>query len=456
MTVRKRQSDMTSGPLLSQLLAFALPIMAMNILQLLFNAADMVVVGRFAGSQALAAVGATGPLINLIINLFIGLSVGTSVVVARDYGAKAVEDIRQGVHTSITISVIGGFLVAVIGVVFCRPLLNLMGTPADIIDLSTVYMRIYFLGVPATMIYNFGAAILRATGDSTRPMYFLSAAGVVNVLLNLLFVIALNAGVSGVAWATVISQYLSLTLIMLNLLRNTGPLRFSLRRLRIDWDKLKEIAYIGIPAGLQNSLFSISHVAIQSAVNSFGSTVVAANTAAGNVEGFVGTIMNAYYNAVLAFAGQNMGAKKYDRIDHLAKVTAILVLATSLIVCTAILVFGPYLLGIYTSDPEVISIGMLRSRVTMTTYFMCGIMMVFPGLTRAMGFAILPTVCALAGNSVLRLAWLATVFRWYPSLLTVYLCFPVTWAVAGAGQVAIFFYARARIRAQTAEVDLAV
>src|SRR5690554_3334712 len=299
MTVRKRQSDMTSGPLLSQLLAFALPIMAMNILQLLFNAADMVVVGRFAGSQALAAVGATGPLINLIINLFIGLSVGTSVVVAQDYGAKAVEDIRQGVHTSITISVIGGFLVAVIGVVFCRPLLNLMGTPADIIDLSTVYMRIYFLGVPATMIYNFGAAILRATGDSTRPMYFLSAAGVVNVLLNLLFVIALNAGVSGVAWATVISQYLSLTLIMLNLLRNTGPLRFSLRRLRIDWDKLKEIAYIGIPAGLQNSLFSISHVAIQSAVNSFGSTVVAANTAAGNVEGFVGTIMNAYYNAVL-------------------------------------------------------------------------------------------------------------------------------------------------------------
>lgn len=447
MIARTRRLDMTEGPLFSNMLFFALPIMAMNVLQLLFNAADMVVVGRFSGSHSLAAVGATGSLISLMVNLFMGLSVGTSVVVARDFGAREVEGIRRSVHTSIAISFIGGIIVTGLGLAFCRPLLQWMGTPDDIIDLSTRYMRIYFLGMPASMIYNFGAAILRATGDSKRPMYFLSVSGAVNVVFNLFFVIAFEMGVAGVAWATVISQYLSLVLIMTNLMKNAGPLRFSLDRLKIDKDKLKDIVRIGLPAGLQSSLFSVSNVLIQSAVNSFGSTMVAASAAAGNVENFLGTTMNAYYNAAITFTGQNMGAKEYDRIDSIAKVSAVFIVATSLVLGGVILFFGRFLLAIYTSNPEVVELGMLRMKVMMTTYFTCGTMIVFPGLSRAMGFSVLPMICTLVGACLMRIVWLATVFKLYPTIFVLFLCYPVTWAIAGAGQVATFFYARAKVRA---------
>ncbi len=448
MTLRTRRLDMTGGPLFSQMLLFALPIMAMNVLQLLFNAADMVVVGRFSGSQSLAAVGATGSLISLMVNLFMGLSVGTSVVVARDHGARDVEGIRRSVHTSIGISMIAGLIVTALGLTFCQPLLRWMGTPSDIIDLSARYMRIYFLGMPASMIYNFGAAILRATGDSKRPMYFLSVSGAVNVVFNLLFVIAFGMGVAGVAWATVISQYLSLALIMTSLMRNAGPLRFSFERLRIDKDKLKEITRIGLPAGLQSSLFSISNVLIQSAVNSFGTTMVAASAAAGNVESFLGTTMNAYYNAAITFTGQNMGAEEYDRIDDIAKVSAVFIFATWIILGGLILFFGRSLLAIYTSNPEVVELGMMRMKVMMVAYFTCGFMSVFPGLSRAMGFSVLPMLCTLVGNCLMRIVWLATIFKWYPTIFVLFLCYPVSWAIAGAGQVATFFYARSRIRAQ--------
>ncbi|HHY15084.1 MAG TPA: MATE family efflux transporter [Firmicutes bacterium] len=439
---------MTSGPLFSQMLLFALPIMAMNVLQLLFNAADMVVVGRFSGSQSLAAVGATGSLISLMVNLFMGLSVGTSVVVARDYGAHDAEGIRRSVHTSIGISMIAGLIVTALGLTFCQPLLRWMGTPSDIIDLSARYMRIYFLGMPASMIYNFGAAILRATGDSKRPMYFLSVSGAVNVVFNLLFVITFGMGVAGVAWATVISQYLSLVLIMTSLMRNTGPLRFSLDRFKIDKDKLKEITRIGLPAGLQSSLFSISNVLIQSAVNSFGSTMVAASAAAGNVESFLGTTMNAYYNAAITFTGQNMGAKEYDRIDTIAQVSAVFIFATWIILGGLILFFGRSLLAIYTSNPEVVDLGMMRMKIMMAAYFTCGFMSVFPGLSRAMGFSVLPMLCTLVGNCLMRIVWLATIFKWYPTIFVLFLCYPVSWAIAGAGQVATFFYARSKVRAQ--------
>lgn len=446
MISRTRRLDMTSGPLLSQMFFFALPIMAMNILQLLFNAADMVVVGRFSGSQSLAAVGATGSLISLLVNLFMGLSVGTSVVVARDYGAHSIEGIRRSVHTSIAISIVGGIIVTAAGLVFCKPMLRWMGTPNDIIELSTLYMRIYFIGMPASMIYNFGAAILRATGDSKRPMYFLAVSGGVNVVFNLLFVISFQLGVAGVAWATVISQYLSLVLIMSSLLKNPGPLRFSFERLKIDRDKLVQIIRIGLPAGLQSSLFSISNVLIQSAINSFGSTMVAANAAAGNVESFLGTTMNAYYNAAITFTGQNMGAEEYDRIDTIAKVSAFFIVVTSIILGAVILLVGRPLLGIYTSNPEVVDLGMLRMKIMMTTYVTCGTMSVFPGMSRAMGFSVLPMLCTLVGNCLMRILWLITIFKWYPTVFVLYLCYPVSWTIAGAGQVATFFYARAKIR----------
>lgn len=437
--------------LTKQMLLFALPIMAMNILQLLFNAADMIVVGRFAGSNALAAVGATGSLINLLVNLFMGLSVGTTVVVANEYGARNYADVRKTVHTSMGVSIISGIIVMIIGLIFCTPLLEWMGTPADIIDWSSLYLKIYFLGLPASMVYNFGAAILRAVGDSRSPMYFLTIAGVVNVILNVFFVIALNMHVDGVAWATVISQYLSMVLIVISLSKTHGPIQLFPRQIRIEKSKLAAIVRIGLPAGLQSLLFSISNVLIQSAVNSFGSVVVAANAAGGNVEGFIGTTMNAYYNAAITYTGQKMGAKDYDGIDMVARVSTVFVFATWIILGGFTMLFGPYLLGFYTTDPQVIEVGMLRLNIMMAVYFTCAIMNVFPGLTRAMGYSILPMLSTLFGACIMRIVWLMTVFKWYPTVTMLFMVYPVTWTIAGAGQVAIYFYARRQIRKKAAD-----
>lgn len=450
MVLWNRKMDMCSGPLFSKILIFALPIMAMNILQLLFNAVDMIVVGRFSGSEALAAVGATGSLINLIINLFMGLSVGTSVIVAQDYGAGEPDAVSRSVHTSIVISIIGGLVVMAAGLVLCEPLLGIMGTPEDIFNLSVLYIKIYFIGMPASMVYNFGAAILRAVGDSRHPMYYLIISGIVNVILNLFFVIGLHMSVDGVAWATVISQYISMLLIVICLFRSDGAIQFIPKKMHIDGQKLKSIVRIGLPAGLQGLLFSISNVLIQSAVNSFGSIMVAASSAAGNVENFIGATMNAYYNAAITFTGQNMGAKKYDRIDTVAKVSTVLIFATWIFLGGATLIFGRTLLGLYTSDPEVVDLGMLRMNVMMVAYFTCGIMNVYPGLTRGMGYSLLPMLCTLAGACLMRIVWLATVFTWYPTEIMLFACYPVTWALAGLGQVGSFFYARSQIRKREA------
>lgn len=449
MSSRNRNVDMCSGPLFSRILIFALPIMAMYILQLMFNTADMVVVGRFSGSKALAAVGATGSLINLIITLFMGLSVGTTVIVAQDCGADRPDDVSRSVHTSIAVSIIGGLTVMILGIALCKPLLNMMGTPKDIIDLSVLYMKIYFISAPATMVYNFAAAILRAAGDSRRPMYYLVITGTIHVIFNLFFVIVLHMGVAGVASATVISEYLSVLLIMMCLSRCDGGIRFIPRKLHIDGHKLKDIVRIGLPAGMQGLLFSVSNVLIQSAVNSFGSIMVAASAASGNVENYIGTTMNAYYNAAIAFTGQNMGAKKYDRIDTIAKVCTVLVFATWILLGGATVLFGKPLLGIFTSDSEVINLGMLRLKVMMIAFFTCGIMNVYPGLTRAMGYSISPMISTLVGACLMRIVWLSTVFAWYPTEVVLFTCYPVTWALAGLGQVGIFFYARRKIRKLT-------
>ncbi len=448
MALRNRDMDMCNGPLFSKILIFALPIMAMNVLQLLFNAADMIVVGQFSGSRALAAVGATGALINLIINLFMGLSVGTSVIVAQDYGAGKPEAVSRSVHTSIAISIISGIFVMAVGLTLCKPLLIWMGTPADIIDLSLLYIKIYFIGLPASMVYNFGAAILRAVGDSRRPMYYLIISGFVNVILNMFFVIVLHMSVDGVAWATVISQYLSVVLIIICLLRCDGAIRLMPRRVRIDFKKLKSIVKIGLPAGLQGLLFSIANVLVQSSVNLFGSTMVAASSASGNVEGLVGTTMNAYYNAAITFSGQNMGARKYDRIDTVAKVCTVLVFATWILLGGLTWIFGRPLLGLYTSDPNVIDLGMQRLTVIMVAYFACGVMNVFPGLSRGMGYSVMPMLSTLIGACLMRILWLATIFAWNPTMTTLYACYPVTWTLAGLGQVGSFLYARSKVRKQ--------
>ncbi|HEX2945893.1 MAG TPA: MATE family efflux transporter [Clostridia bacterium] len=446
MIFRNRDTDMCNGPLFGKIFIFSLPIMAMNILQLLFNTADMIVVGRFSGSQALAAVGATGALINLIVNLFMGLSVGTSVVVAQASGAGRPDAVSRSAHTSIVISIISGLVVMVLGLVLCAPLLVMMGTPADILDLSVLYMKIYFIGIPALMVFNFGAAILRAVGDSSHPMYYLIITGIVHVLLDLFFVMILHMGVDGVAWSTVISEYLSLVLIMVCLYRYNGAIRFIPRQMRIDGQKLKEIVRIGLPAGLQGLLFSFSNTLIQSAINSFGTTMIAASSAASNVEGLVGTTMNAYYNAAITFTGQNMGAKKHDRIDTIAKVCTILIFSTWILLGGATILFGRQLLGIYTSDPKVIELGMLRMYVMMAAFFTCSMMNVYPGITRGMGYSILPMLCTLVGACLMRIVWLATVFTWYHTVIMLFACYPVTWTLAGLGQVGIFLYARNRIR----------
>lgn len=449
MISKEHNIDMCSGPLFSKILIFSLPIMAMYILQLLFNTADMIVVGRFSGSRALAAVGATGSLINLIITLFMGLSVGTTVVVAQDSGADKPSAVSKSVHTSIAVSIIGGLMVMILGFTLCKPLLEMMGTPEDIINLSVLYMKIYFISTPATMVYNFAAAILRAAGDSRRPMYYLIITGTLHVIFNLFFVIVLHMSVAGVACATVISEYLSMLLIMNCLSRCDGAIRFVPKKMHIYGDKLKAIVRIGLPAGMQGLLFSISNVLIQSAVNSFGSTMVAASAASSNIENYIGTTMNAYYNSAISFTGQNMGAKKYDRIDDIAKVCTILIFATWIILGGMILLSGRQLLGVFTSDPEVIKLGMLRMKIMIVVYFTCGTMNVYPGLTRGMGYSIMPMLCTLIGACILRIVWLSTIFAWYHTEIILFVCYPVTWALAGLGQVGIFFYARRQIRKNT-------
>ena len=309
--------DMCNGPILGKILVFAIPLMISGILQLLFNAADIIVVGRFTGSQALAAVGSTSALINLIINLFIGVSVGANVVVARNYGAKDYDGIHGAVHTSVLTAIWGGIILIFVGILLARPMLEMMGTPEDVINLSVLYMRIYFVGMPAFMMYNFGAAILRAIGDTKRPLYFLTLSGVVNVVLNLFFVIVFHMGVAGVALATIISQAISAFLIILCLMKMDGPCHLDFKHLKFHPEQLKSMLRIGLPAGLQGAIFSISNVLIQSSVNSFGSQVMAGNTAAGNIEGFVYNSMNAVYQTSLSFTSQNMGAKKFDRINKI-------------------------------------------------------------------------------------------------------------------------------------------
>lgn len=440
-----RGTDTGNEPLFGKILIFSLPIIAMNILQLLFNTADMIVVGRFSGSDALAAVGSTGPLINLIITFFIGLSVGTSVVLARDYGAGDADAVSRSVHTSVVVSIIGGLVVMAAGLAFCEPLLVIMGTPENILNLAVLYMKIYFISMPANMVFNFAAAILRAVGDSRRPMYFLAIAGILHVGFNLFFVLALHMGVDGVAWSTVISQYLSALLIMAFLARCDGAIRFIPSKMGVDKQKLRAIIQIGLPAGLQGLLFAISNALIQSAINSFGSATIAANAAAGNIENYHYATLNAFYNAIVTFTAQSMGAKKYKRIDDIAKVCKTLVFGTWFLLGGATLLFGRPLLGIFTSDVNVIELGMLRLYVTMTSLFACGIMDVYPGLSFGMGYSILPMLCTLVGACLLRIVWLVTVFAWYPTEFVLYASYPVTWALAGAGQVIIFLYARRQV-----------
>lgn len=426
---RGYEIDMCNGPLFGKILIFAVPLMLSGMLQLFFNAADIIVVGQFVGHTALAAVGSTGSLINLLVNVFVGLSVGTNVLVARYYGARDAKHLHETVHTSVLTSVLSGAALIVIGLILAEPLLTLMGTPDDVLDQAALYMRIYFVGMPASMLYNFGAAILRAVGDTKRPLYFLFISGIVNVILNLVLVLVFHLGVAGVAIATVTSQVISAVLVALCLIKTDAPYRLELKKLRIHKSKLLEIIKIGLPAGMQGAVFSISNVLIQSSINSFGSTVMAGSTAASNIENFVYTAMNALYQTALSFTGQNVGGGKYKRIGKIMRICVLDVTAIGILLGGGAYLCGSTLLSIYTSDPQVIQYGLERMMFVCLPYFLCGIMDTLVGSLRGMGYSIMPMIVSLTGACALRIVWIMTIFQMNPTLSTLFLSYPVSWFV---------------------------
>ena len=447
---KKYEMDMCNGPILKKMLLFAIPLMLSSILQLLFNAVDIVVVGRFAGDDSLAAVGATSSLINLLTNLFIGLSIGANVLVARYFGAKKEEELSDTVHTAMTVSIVSGLILTVIGVIGAPIILGWMQTPPEVLSLAVVYLRVYFLGMTATMIYNFGSSILRAIGDTKRPLYFLSIAGIVNVTLNLFFVIVFHWGVFGVALATVISQVISAFCVVCCLMKEQAGIRLEISKLKIHKGKLLQIMQIGLPAGFQGMLFSLSNVVIQSSVNTFGSTVIAGNSAAANIEGFVYVGMNAFYQAAISFMGQNVGAGKYERVNKIVLSAQICVITVGLLLGNGCVLLGELLLGFYTDSPAVIEAGMVRLSLIGATYAICGMMDVMVGALRGLGYSIAPMFVSLLGACAFRLLWIATIFQMeqFHTIQTVYFSYPVSWTITFLAHFVTFVIVRKKLRKQ--------
>ena len=427
----KNEIDMCNGPILKKMLIFTLPLMCSSMLQLLFNAADIIVVGRFAGDTALAAVGSTTSLVLLLSNLFIGLSVGANVLAARYFGAGRGNELSKTVHTSLLLSMISGVILTTMGILLAKPILQMMDTPDTVINLSVLYLRIYFLGMPAMLLYNFGSAILRAKGDTKRPLIYLSIAGVLNVSLNLVLVIVFNLGVAGVGIATATSQFVSASLMLRCLSKEKGGFRFSVKKLKLHKDKLIAILQIGLPAGVQSTLFSLSNVLIQASINSFGDVAMAGSAAAGNIEGFVYVAMNAFYQASITFTSQNVGAGKYHRVKPIMIRAVACVTVTGLVLGNLAYGFGNVLLLFYTTSPAVVVEGLRRLSYVSAWYFLCGIMDTLVGVLRGLGYSIVPMIVSLVGACGLRIVWIMTIFQipMYHSLDTIYLSYPVTWLI---------------------------
>lgn len=430
MAKTNHQIDMTTGPLLKKIILFTIPLMLTGILQLLYNAADVVVVGKFAGDTSLAAVGSTTSLINLIVNLFMGMSLGTGVVVAQAIGSNRKDRLGAAVHTSILLSLILGIVIGVIGFFLCHPLLILMSSPEDVIDKASLYMKIYFCGMPGFMVYNFGASILRSAGDTKRPLYILSFSGLINVALNLVFVIFLHMDVAGVALATIISQYISAISVLFLLTHDEADYKLSIKSLKIKGNILSQILQYGLPIGIQNSLFSFSNVLIQSSINTFGSTVVAGNSAAQSIEGFVWQSANSASQAAMTFTGQNFGARKFERVKTVLIECCGFAVSVVLIFGGIVVLFKEPLLSIYTDSPNVITAGSNRIVIICLFYFLCGIMDTVSNVSRGMGKSIVPMIITLICVCAIRIVWLYTVFPIFRSPATVYWSYPITWALA--------------------------
>jgi len=453
---KKFEIDMVRGPVLSKMLLFSLPLMLSSILQLLFNAADIIVVGRFAGDNALAAVGSNTSIIGLLTNLFIGLSVGANVTVGRFYGARRARELSDTVHTTIALGLVSGVLLTIVGLVISRPILVLMGMPEEVLPLSVLYLRIYFLGMTGMMIYNFGSAILRAIGDTRRPLYYLAFSGVVNVTLNLFFVIVLDMSVAGVGAATAISQTLSALLILRCLMKEEGALKLEVKKLCLHKDKVAAIFRIGVPSGVNGMVFSLTNMLIQTSVNSFGAIVVAGSAAAANIENFIYFAMNAFYQATISFTSQNVGAKRVSRIDRVLKRGLICVTVIGLLMGLLAVNFGETLLGIYSTNDAVIASGMERLRIIGMTYFLCGAMEVFTGALRGMGYSLVPMIISIVGVCGIRILWIMTIFQ-LPKFHTVemlFMTYPVTWTITLLALLVMFFVMRKYLREKAVAREL--
>lgn len=442
---------MCNGTIMDKLISFSLPLMLSGILQLMFNAVDIIVVGRFSGSQALAAVGSTSALINVFTNLFIGISLGANVLTARFYAAGREKEVSETVHTAITLALVSGIVMALVGLVFSRGALALMGTPDDVIGLSALYMRIYFLGMPFFMLYNYGAAILRAVGDTKRPLIFLIISGSVNAVLNMILVIVFHLDVAGVAIATVISQMISCILVLRCLYRSEGSYQLRFSRLMINKTYLKQIFQVGIPAGIQSTVINFSNVLLQSSVNSFGSTAMAGYTAANNIFGFLYVAVNSVTQACMSFTSQNYGVRKYKRMDKVLIDCIIISMTTSLVLGCSAYFFGPEILKIYTKDSEVIHCGMEILAYTTVPYFLCGIMDLFPGALRGMGHSGVPMILSVIGTVGTRIVWIFGIFPYHRSLSILFISYPASWILTIVMQVICFYFVRRKVHSEMRE-----
>lgn len=451
MKKNKYEIDMCNGSIMDKLISFSLPLMLSGILQLMFNAVDIVVVGRFSGSQALAAVGSTTALINIFTNLFIGISLGANVLAARFYASGKEKEMSETVHTAITLALISGIIMAVVGLVLAKLALELMGTPSDVIELSTLYMRIYFCGMPFFMLYNYGAAILRAVGDTKRPLVFLIISGVANAGLNMILVIIFHMGVAGVGIGTVISQLISCVLVLRCLYKSEGCYQLRFSKLRIQKVYLRQIFQVGIPAGIQSTVINFSNALLQSSVNSFGSTAMAGYTAANNILGFLYASVNAVTQACMSFTSQNYGVGKYKRMDRVLINCLILSVVISGVLGCGSYAFGTEILKVYTEDPKVIQCGLEILSMTTVTYFLCGIMDLFPGALRGMGRSGVPMILSIIGTVGTRIVWIFVLFPQYRSLKFLFISYPASWLFTIVMQVICFYFVRKQVHAKGRE-----
>ena len=449
MKNNKYEIDMCNGTLMDKLISFSLPLMLSGILQLLFNAVDIIVVGRFTGRQALAAVGSTTALINIFTNLFIGISLGANVLAARFYASGKEKEMSETVHTSITLALISGLVMALAGVLLARFALNLMGTPNDVIDQSVLYMRIYFLGMPFFMLYNYGAAILRAVGDTKRPLFFLVISGMTNAVLNLVLVIVFHMGVAGVAIGTIVSQLISSILVLRCLYTSNTSYRLYFSKLGIKTQYLKQIFQVGIPAGIQSTVINLSNALLQSSVNSFGSVAMAGYTAANNIFGFLYMSVNAVTQSCMSFTSQNYGVKKLKRMDRVLLDCMILSVGVTLTLGCGAYFFGPELLKIYTSDADVIRCGVEVLAFTTVPYFCCGIMDLLPGALRGMGYSGVPMILSIIGTVGTRIVWIFGLFPAHRSLSFLFISYPVSWILTILMQAVCFCFVRKHVHQST-------